>query len=84
MIGNVAKIEELTEGNTDFRRVLYSGLKLQLVLMSVAAGEELSGEIHADTDQFFCPSSKKLEPRRLKNKRDFVSSGCRYYAAALR
>nr|WP_319387972.1 hypothetical protein [uncultured Cohaesibacter sp.] len=50
MIGNVAKIEELTEGNTVFRRVLYSGLKLQLVLMSVAAGEELGGEIHADRD----------------------------------
>ena len=53
MIGYVANIEELTEGNTDFRRVLYSGLKLQLVLMSVAPGEELGGEIHADTDQFF-------------------------------
>lgn len=53
MLGYVANIEELTEENTDFRRVLYSGSKLQLVLMSVAPGEELGGEIHADTDQFF-------------------------------
>ncbi len=53
MIGYVASIEELTEENTDFRRVLYSGSKLQLVLMSVKPGEELGGEIHADTDQFF-------------------------------
>ena len=53
MIGYVANIEELTEDNTDFRRVLYSGSKLQLVVMSVMPGEELGGEIHADTDQFF-------------------------------
>lgn len=53
MIGYVGNIEELTEENTDFRRVLYSGSKLQLVLMSLAPGEEIGGEIHADTDQFF-------------------------------
>lgn len=53
MIGYVANIEELTEENTDFRRFLYSGSKLQLVLMCVNPGEELGGEIHADTDQFF-------------------------------
>lgn len=53
MQGYVANIEELTEENTDFRHVLYSGANLQLVLMSVAPGEELGGEIHGDTDQFF-------------------------------
>ena len=53
MIGYVANIEELTEENTDFRRVLYSGTKLQLVLMSLEPGTEIGGEIHADTDQFF-------------------------------
>jgi mannose-6-phosphate isomerase-like protein (cupin superfamily) len=53
MIGYVGNIEELTEENTDFRRVLYSGTKLQLVLMSLEPGEEIGGEIHADTDQFF-------------------------------
>lgn len=53
MHGYVADIEELTEGNTDFRRVLYSGGKLQLVLMSIPPGEEIGGEVHADTDQFF-------------------------------
>lgn len=52
MIGYVANIE-LTEDNTDFRRVLYSGSKLQLVLMCVKPGQERGGEIHADTDQFF-------------------------------
>lgn len=53
MIGYVASIEDITEENTDFRRVLYSGCKLQLVVMSVAPGEELGGETHENTDQFF-------------------------------
>lgn len=53
MIGYVANIEDLTEGNADFRRVLYSGTGLQLVLMSLEPGTEIGGEIHADTDQFF-------------------------------
>jgi mannose-6-phosphate isomerase-like protein (cupin superfamily) len=53
MIGYVANIEELTDENTNFRRVLYSGRKLQLVLMSLEPGTEIGGEIHADTDQFF-------------------------------
>jgi mannose-6-phosphate isomerase-like protein (cupin superfamily) len=53
MIGYVANIEELTDENTDFRHVLYSGIKLQLVLMSLEPGTEIGGEIHADTDQFF-------------------------------
>ena len=53
MIGYIGNIEELTEGNTDFRRVLYSGAKLQLVLMSLEPGSEIGGEIHSDTDQFF-------------------------------
>jgi mannose-6-phosphate isomerase-like protein (cupin superfamily) len=53
MDGYVANIEGLTEDNSDFRRVLYSGAHLQLVLMSVLPGEELGGEIHTDSDQFF-------------------------------
>lgn len=53
MNGYIANIEQLTEQNTDFRRVLYTGSKLQLVLMSVEPGKELGGEIHAETDQFF-------------------------------
>jgi mannose-6-phosphate isomerase-like protein (cupin superfamily) len=51
--GYFGNIEELAEENTDFRSVLYSGTKLQLVLMSLEPGQEIGGEIHADTDQFF-------------------------------
>lgn len=53
MKGFVDDIEELTENNADFRRVLYTGKHLQLVLMSLSPGEDIGEEIHAGRDQFF-------------------------------
>ena len=53
MKGFVDDIGQLTEGNADFRRVLYTGHYLQLVLMTLAPGEEIGAEVHADRDQFF-------------------------------
>lgn len=53
MKGFIADIEELTEENTDFRRVLYTGKNLQLVLMALQPGEEIGEEVHEDRDQFF-------------------------------
>jgi mannose-6-phosphate isomerase-like protein (cupin superfamily) len=53
MNGFVDDIERLTESNTDFRRVLYTGHHLQLVLMTLAPGEEIGSEVHQDRDQFF-------------------------------
>ncbi|HSM95448.1 MAG TPA: cupin domain-containing protein [Rhizomicrobium sp.] len=53
MKGFVADIEELTEENSDFRRVLYTGKNLQLVLMAIAPGGEIGEEVHRDRDQFF-------------------------------
>ena len=46
-------IEKQTTGNSDFRRVLYTGHHLQLVLMTLQPGEEIGAEIHEDRDQFF-------------------------------
>jgi mannose-6-phosphate isomerase-like protein (cupin superfamily) len=46
-------IEELTLNNTDFRRVLYTGENIQLVLMTLQPGEEIGAEVHDDKDQFF-------------------------------
>ena len=46
-------IEKATLENNNFRKVLYSGNHLQLVLMSLKAGEEIGEEIHHDNDQFF-------------------------------
>ena len=53
MKGFIADIEDLTEENTDFRRVLYTGKKIQLVLMALQQGEEIGEEVHEDRDQFF-------------------------------
>ena len=46
-------IEDLTEENEDFRRVLYTGKNLQLVVMTLQPGEEIGEEVHEDRDQFF-------------------------------
>jgi mannose-6-phosphate isomerase-like protein (cupin superfamily) len=53
MNGFHSNIEELTTGNTNFRKVLYTGKHSQLVLMSLKPGEEIGEEIHAESDQFF-------------------------------
>lgn len=53
MKGFVDNIERLTEENSDFRRVLYTGHNLQLVLMSINPGDEIGEEVHEDRDQFF-------------------------------
>jgi mannose-6-phosphate isomerase-like protein (cupin superfamily) len=53
MKGFKSNIEKATLENNNFRKVLYSGHHLQLVLMSLKAGEEIGAEIHKDNDQFF-------------------------------
>ncbi|HXG81937.1 MAG TPA: cupin domain-containing protein [Sphingomicrobium sp.] len=46
-------IERQTVENDDFRRVLYTGKNLQLVLMSLPPGCDIGSEVHDDRDQFF-------------------------------
>jgi mannose-6-phosphate isomerase-like protein (cupin superfamily) len=53
MKGFVANIEDITDANSNFRRVLYTGRNLQLVLMTLKPGEEIGEEAHTGTDQFF-------------------------------
>ena len=53
MKGYNDNIETLTTANEDFRRVLYTGKHLQLVLMTIQPGEEIGSEVHDDRDQFF-------------------------------
>lgn len=53
MKGFVADIEKLTEDNEDFRRVLYTGKNLQLVLMAIQPREDIGEEVHENRDQFF-------------------------------
>lgn len=53
MKGYNDNIEALTTANSDFRRVLYTGRHLQLVLMTLQPGEEIGSEVHDGIDQFF-------------------------------
>ncbi len=53
MHGFHANIEDLTKANDHFRQVLYTGHKLQLVVMTLQPGEEIGAEVHKDRDQFF-------------------------------
>jgi len=52
MEGFVDDIADRTGENSDFRRVLYTGHQMQLVLMSIAPGEDIGEEVHDDGDQF--------------------------------
>ena len=53
MKGYVDNIEQATIANEDFRRVLYTGAHLQLVLMTLPPGCDIGEEVHEDRDQFF-------------------------------
>ena len=49
----VGSLEELTLKNGNFRKVLFTGKREQLVLMALAPGEDIGREMHAEVDQFF-------------------------------
>ena len=53
MKGYVDNIERATVENEDFRRVLYTGKNMQLVLMTLPPGCDIGEEVHEDRDQFF-------------------------------
>jgi mannose-6-phosphate isomerase-like protein (cupin superfamily) len=53
MKGYVENIEQETLANADFRRVVYTGKNLQLVLMTLPPGCDIGEEVHEDRDQFF-------------------------------
>ncbi len=46
-------IEEETEKNENFRKVIWTGGHSQLVLMSLPVGCDIGVEIHPNVDQFF-------------------------------
>jgi mannose-6-phosphate isomerase-like protein (cupin superfamily) len=85
MKGFVEDIEDLTESNKDFRRVLYTGKHLQLVLMALQPGEDIGEEVHEDHDQFFRVEKGKgevwIDGVRTKIKSDdaiIVPAGARH------
>lgn len=53
MKGFKANIEQDALESSNYRKVLYTGKYMQLVLMSLKPGEEIGEEIHLKSDQFF-------------------------------
>jgi len=49
----VGPIEKMTLDNNYFRKVLFTGKHLQLVVMCLQPSEEIGNEMHANVDQFF-------------------------------
>jgi mannose-6-phosphate isomerase-like protein (cupin superfamily) len=85
MKGFVDDIEHSTKENSDFRRVLYTGKNLQLVLMSLQPGEDIGEEVHDDRDQFFRVETGNgevsIDGRRTKLEDDMaviVPAGARH------
>lgn len=85
MKGFVEDIDRLTVENKDFRRVLYTGKHLQLVLMALRPGEEIGEEVHDDHDQFFRIEKGEgevwIDGQRTKIKADdaiIVPAGARH------
>ena len=64
-------IEQLTEENTAYRKVIFTGSFCQLVLMKILPGEEIGEEKHDGHDQFF-----RIEKGTLK----FLIDGNEYIA----
>lgn len=70
MKGYIDNIETATLANADFRRVLYTGQHLQLVLMTLPPGCDIGEEVHEDRDQFF-----RIEEGRGEIHIDGVANG---------
>ena len=48
----VVNIDEVSNVNQNFRTALWTGMHLQVTLMSIPAGGDIGAEIHPDVDQF--------------------------------
>lgn len=44
-------IKKLTKENTNFRKVLHTGIQSQIVAMCIPVGGDIGEEVHPDTDQ---------------------------------
>lgn len=46
-----ADVVRAAEQNSNYRRVLYTGENVQLVVMSIEPGEDIGAEVHPDVEQ---------------------------------
>jgi len=44
-------VVQLARDNDEFRKVIWTGQQCQLVLMAIAEGDEIGGEVHEGHDQ---------------------------------
>jgi mannose-6-phosphate isomerase-like protein (cupin superfamily) len=44
-------VKKIAKRSSDFRRVIATGARSQMVLMTLAPGEEIGSEVHPETDQ---------------------------------
>jgi len=56
-----SNIEEETLNNSFYRKVLFTGDKMQLVVMSLKEGEDIPLEVHKEIDQFIRVEKGKAE-----------------------
>ena len=49
---HVVDIEEATVTNENFRTTIWTGLNMQVTVMSIPVGGDVGFEVHDDTDQF--------------------------------
>ena len=52
MKGYYVDLEDKTLNNSNYREVLFTGPQSQLVVMSIAPGDEIGMEVHDEHDQF--------------------------------
>lgn len=74
MTGYISDIKKLTEENTAFRYVVFTGPHLQLVLMALKPGADTGLETHAAHDQF-CRIEKGRAEVDINGSRHKVKSG---------
>jgi mannose-6-phosphate isomerase-like protein (cupin superfamily) len=74
--GFVQNLEKLTEENTNFRKVLYTGHHSQLVLMCLKPSEEIGMEVHNDNDQFLRIESGEGKAIIDGNEQNFSAGFC--------
>ena len=48
----IENIEEMTLANENYRTTIWTGVKLQVALMTIVPGDDIGLEIHVGVDQF--------------------------------
>ena len=76
MVGYSANIEQETKKNECYRKVLFTGEKMQLVVMNLKPKEDIPLEVHPETDQFIRieegEASVKIDGEKFDLKDDDV------------